>query len=205
MDSNRTLENTLNELKISFGSYSLNNIIKIDENIGVLDVSDNENIDKQSNNSNNNSNFKTRLKSVRIKEKGDFYVLDKDGIIFNETINLVGILLDKDGVTKGYVYVLKNIFKKTSGALRELVSKSYGVIIYLLKEGYYICNDIDDEMIQSSCGEVDKGLELSGYIGDIVMLTFRNKRYRFSDNIWTENILNNKNKVYNNIGKFVEQ
>ena len=211
------MDNFLDNLTKDFGelidSLSLinrYNLVRLDNNILLFALKNEEEVKEilEGNNTSNKKNktkFKVKLNSYKMMERGEFMAFSKNGLLFNEVVNMVARLQDSSGKLVGYAFQLRDVsLVKKEFSFFDLDSNNNSVIIFMLGEngledGYFICNNIDDDIIKDSCAEVHEDLKLVNINGEY-LLTFNKKRYHFSNAVWTEN---EANRTFSNIGKFV--
>lgn len=161
---------------------------------------------------------RSKLKQYRIKEEDRFIVFTKDGMLFGEEVDLVARVLNINGDMAGYLFRLADIKEKPSNETDSDTEKrklNSGIIMYInesilesiedieddlnIDDLYFIGNDIDNEIIENSLCEVYKDIEIINF-GTSYVMTFKGKKYRFSSDTM---LLNNKNRQFANIGKFL--
>lgn len=179
------------------------NIIVADDNIVLYSLNDYDKNRKV-------KTFRTyRMKQYTVGETSRFLVFNKDGILFNEEIDLFAQLIDSDGELLGYVFKLADIkVKKTAEDDILDTSISNGIIIYTKEDNekfdedtaYFIGNDIDNELLENSLCDIDTNLTVKS-IGNMYIMNYKGKKYKFSSGSMITNL---KDRHFFNIGKFTE-
>ena len=184
--------------------YGEENIVVLDDNIVLFALSQyNDNWKTRSHNKST-----IRLSGFRRLENDRFLVYTKDGQLFNEEVDMAAILTDEDGNTVGYVFRLAEIYEKPKRLGETLgETKDQAIVVYTyindkittIDDMYFIGNDIDSEELENSLCEIHKDLSILSFGSDSI-LTFKNKKYRYSNSVMT---LNSKDRKFSNIGKFI--
>lgn len=138
-----------------------------------------------------------------------YFIFNKDGVLVNETVDLLADVRDKQGKHLGYILRLVNIKAISEIDIFDKVmmldNQSYdkAIIFYDKNIENFICNNIDNSTIKDSCADVDNSLNIQGEQGGYV-LRMKGKAYSFS-RLMLHDLDGNTHTNISNIGQFTER
>lgn len=139
-----------------------------------------------------------------------YFIFNKDGVLINETVDLIADVRNQQGKHLGYILRLPNICAITELDLFDKVlmldssdSKDKAILFYSDQYKRFICNNIENEIIRNSCIEVDESLSVQGDNGGYI-LRMEDKTYNFS-RLLVEDLDGNSHTNISNIGQFTER
>lgn len=150
-------------------------------------------------------------KNKHLKKTVDmqYFIFNKDGVLINETVDLLADIRDLQGKHLGYVIRLVDI--KAVSEL-DIIDKfmmidnhSYdkAILFYDKEIQGFICNNIEDTIIRDSCADIDTTISIQGNNGGYV-LKMKDKTYSFS-RLMLQDLDGNSHTNISNIGQFTER
>lgn len=151
-----------------------------------------------------------KTKNSRKTVEMQYFIFNKDGVLINETVDLIADVRNNKGKHLGYILRLPNIDAVSDIDLFDKLfmmesssSKDKAILFYSDEHKAFICNNIENEIIKDSCIEVDKELSIQGNNGGYI-LKMNNKTYNFS-RLLVEDLDGNSHTNISNIGQFTER
>lgn len=149
-----------------------------------------------------------KIKNIKKTVSMQYFIFNKDGVLVNETVDLLADVRNKNGKHLGYILRLPYIESKIEiDVLDQLIFEdskcSKAILFWDDQQKGFICNNINNEIIKDSCLDIQSDLIVQGEDGGYI-LEMNGKTYSFS-RLMLDDLDGNTHSNICNIGQFSER